>query len=869
MQKIINKSTAIRYIIAIIGTCLIISLFPLRIWPQAITTVIPRTSNEVIGAVTQEHMALQSFIAAYDYLDSFRIFLSSGTQGDAFYFRMLAPDNRLIFEEVVRINHNNIPGYYEILADQSLIPGETYHYIIQAVNENTFIYLGAEWVSRNDYPNIGALYFEEYPMSGQNLAADYRYIVPLQKGYSLILIAVVLLLTCLSLFAVNKYYHKRPERDSLMIVEQAVKVVLNPLVAILIVIGLVSVFFKTYGSYWLDNIFFAAAILLFGGVCLYGINHNRNGQDAIITKKIFSENWLDYAQSIAFAFAIYACCLYMNAEHSLHQSIAQNKQIIYLGIVILLMMKPKQIFSYLNLICLTVAVGLGYYYYTEQIRAGMGELSELDVTNIGLTTGVYVIGAIVIINVIVNFIIRLVKKEIKPISIFFGILIALFFVLIIVFRNTRVWPITLVICSTLYYLQYGASRKSDIVLNICRGIILSFLWMVGASLLYRPFATFATVRFPMIFHTVTVTATYLALVSATALLILLTKMRRMQTKFGSVYLKDIWKECILLGTALTYLTFTISNTGVYTFIIVAFCSLLVFSYGKAKVKNILKTAGIIFLSLMVCFPIVFFMQRNIPIFVGKPKDFLFKPYHQDIVRGRNPASFEHMRVGRFIEVFAEEFFGIPSERFDFYGFTKQNEEAVVMIDEQIISLDEVKKMGIGGTKTLAETKQEVLDEWDTLDEDLKEYWHNVLNITNEEPVDFSNGRLDIYRAYLNQLNATGHNIMGATMPDGTLEVHAHNIYLQFAFDHGIYMGILFIIVGGAAFVRGVIYYRKNRDTETIAGLPMVIIKTVATAGLAEWIFHFSNPSGFVLLLVLAPLIFDSPDVNIVKRKGYM
>jgi hypothetical protein len=69
------------------------------------------------------------------------------------------------------------------------------------------------------------------------------------------------------------------------------------------------------------------------------------------------------------------------------------------------------------------------------------------------------------------------------------------------------------------------------------------------------------------------------------------------------------------------------------------------------------------------------------------------------------------------------------------------------------------------------------------------------------------------------------------------------------------MGILFIIVGGMAFIRGIIYFRKNVDKEKYAALPLIIIVAVAITGVAEWVFHFSNPSGFLLMLMLAPLIF--------------
>ena len=116
--------------------------------------------------------------------------------------------------------------------------------------------------------------------------------------------------------------------------------------------------------------------------------------------------------------------------------------------------------------------------------------------------------------------------------------------------------------------------------------------------------------------------------------------------------------------------------------------------------------------------------------------------------------------------------------------------------------------------------------------------------------------MDIFRAYIEQLNLTGHDEMGALLPDGNLAVHAHNIYLQIAYDHGIIVGIMFLVVGAFTFIQGCIYYRRKKDEVACAIMPVAVITAFAMAGLVEWIFHLCHPAGFVLLLVLAPLLFD-------------
>lgn len=124
-----------------------------------------------------------------------------------------------------------------------------------------------------------------------------------------------------------------------------------------------------------------------------------------------------------------------------------------------------------------------------------------------------------------------------------------------------------------------------------------------------------------------------------------------------------------------------------------------------------------------------------------------------------------------------------------------------------------------------------------------------------EEKDYTNGRIDIFKSYIEQLNMTGHTEMGALLQNGEIATHAHNIYLQVAYDHGILVGIVFVLVGIVTFVMSCIYYHKKKGRITYAALPAVVTVAVAVAGLVEWIFHLSNPCGFVLMLVITPLLF--------------
>ncbi|MDE5867207.1 MAG: hypothetical protein K2H31_11515, partial [Lachnospiraceae bacterium] len=117
--------------------------------------------------------------------------------------------------------------------------------------------------------------------------------------------------------------------------------------------------------------------------------------------------------------------------------------------------------------------------------------------------------------------------------------------------------------------------------------------------------------------------------------------------------------------------------------------------------------------------------------------------------------------------------------------------------------------------------------------------------------------LDILKSYISNLNMTGHDDMDIILPDGTIGAsHAHNTYIQVAYDHGIPIGIVFILFGFCTLIQSVVYYKKRKDSRLCSLLPFALLITFAAASLTEWVFHPCNPLTFCMLSVLAPLLYD-------------
>lgn len=824
MKKIVYKSRAIQAVILIIAAGLLFSFFPLRLWKEQVTAFVPAQTGTVTEVIDNEKTVLQSIVAQYNHMDTIRVYLGEESTGESFYLRILDEQWQQVCEEEVAIDASVLPGYQEALIDIPMEVGKMYYIILQG--KDSQIFAGYEAVSLTDMPYLGTMYYADSSMDGMSLAAEYHYGVPLRKEKVLLFGALTVLLAALLIFAVRLYYKKK--EDKLITVEKAFRYTMNPLVAAGTLFCLGAVLLGAWGNYLLDNSVFFISVLLLAGILFYGINHNRDGQEPVFTWEYIKDHSGDLLQSVFLAGAVAACCEYMSGLYDIHHAVAERKEMLWFALAVIAMFKWKEIVNWYNAVYLTGAGIYGYFYYRNHLTEDMDEPARQVLK---LTVWIAVLLGLIIIRTIKG----LIQRKLARPDWFYAGLLALFFGGIIYFRNGRWWGVAMAAAFTLFYLNYGMwEHKERMLTNGARGIILQFILATGYCLLHRPYVTFRNARYTHIFHTVTITATYLMIVECAAMVLLLAKYRK------SRKLKDVWKELVLFGVVSSYMVFTMARTGFFAVGATALFALLFMAAGKGpeRLKHAGKNLGMMVLALLVCLPVTFTVQRTVPALVSQP--FLYEIEYsmycpEDVMRGRRVDSPNFMRVGRFIDVFAEKIFGIPEGTFDIYG-----EQKAYRIKK---GYDTAAAPGKEATEGILVASAGYVPE---IPEEAKEE-------------DYTNGRLDIFRSYLEQLNGTGHEEMGALLANGEIATHAHNIYLQVAYDHGIFVGILFILVGIVTFVKACIFYHKQKEKTAYAALPGVVTIAVAVAGLVEWVFHLSNPCGFVLMLVITPLVFKNED----------
>ncbi len=828
MDRILYKRQAICSTVWIIVICAALALWPLRLVKETIVSGTDEQIVEESAEIVDGGTVQQMFIAQYDRLKNIDIYFAEGTIGGKFNFVLYDRMMNIIMQQVIDTKDMKaLPGYCTVQVNIDTEVGREYYFLVQGMEEPFRVAYENTADTGNIY--IGALYYDNIEDTERCMTAAYEYEAPLRKGRTLVCDVVLLLVGAAVTYLTGRYYRSRPERNVLVTVEQTVKAVCSPLIVTAGAAAFVAVWpCRLFTTNAVCILFYEAGIILAAAVLLYAVRHDRTGcaSDRTLTTVLAGE-WQNYLQTAFFAGAIWACCNYMNALYEIYHDVAYRQMLIFLALAVIVTYKGRDIFNVVNLLYAAAALILGSRYYTAT-AAALEDPEEAEILALKLTVWAAALAGVVIIGT-VRFLIR---RQIRDICVWYSLFTAVFFALIVWRRNTRGWPIYLACAFGLFYLNMAAWDKKALLLrNLCNGILLHFGVMTVYCLLHRPYLFFRYYRYPFIFHTVTMTGVYLGLVVCAGLVKFLDAYRRCPR------LRCVYRELLVLGFSTAYLLFTLSRTGYLAVLaaVVVVVPVMCFSM-KRRWRNMLQSAGMMLLAALVCFPVAFTAQRIMPAVVARPIMHEIEELPSEIEHGRDMDSYYYITLQRFIQTFQMKILGMPEER---------SLHALQMVSDA----GEQMRHGLRPVDTeeiLLASAQDVQVDVPAQDE----------TVDDEEAG--TNGRLDIFRVYYRNLNRIGHDDMGIMEPDGHYIVHAHNIYLQVAYDHGIGVGIAFIIFGAGTLVRAFVYYRRHRGDRECAALPLALLIVFAVSGLVEWVFHPCNYMACSLLLALTPLLIDRP-----------
>ena len=879
-RKVINKSFAIRMVIVFFAALLALSVFPFRIWQRDMKFEGDAEPDIISENIDDYHDAVQKFMAQYDRLSSIEVFVDEVKQGKYMSFVFYDENMTEMYERYYYLGDVEAPGFVKIPVGLDLEVGKTYTYLIRGCY-STFN-LGFEENDAETSPYILDFAYHDTGAQGQHLSAIYHYEQPLSKEMSLGIIGGVALVAALLCLLVWLFY--RNKKDKLITVQRVIKFVGNPIAVVITLALMISIYpLQIFDDRLADIVFYEIGAVITGLCMLYAINHE---SDATLDTKLW-HRVTNFIQMCMIAGALWFCCEYMNALYTIYQTLAERKELIFLLLFLCFSITKERLFKLYNLVYAVAGVIAGLYYRNAHLLADTEK--EYDLHNAATTYGVIIVllAGFLIINLIAEIIAYTKKKKnpfaaLKCLS-FMGVLVAVFMAVIIIFRNTRWWGVVLAAFTfglMLCFANFGfvrlenttgdpekngarsANGYSELVIG---GLLLNFAISMVYSWLYRPFTAFNTGRYPFVFHTVTVTAEYMTVMECAAIVLLLYKIYDTR---GIARFKDrfryMWKEFIIFGFVSAYMIFTMSRTA-YLACIVMFICVVLLTLGDVKeykFRYFLRQLVTLALAVMIAFPAAFTLQRIIPSVVKHPKKYLVESGNFSLYGAADPDNRLYMGIERFADLFAEKIldtdlmdYNYPEDRYNYdsdgnpiYGETgieltkEQSENRITDLNTLLGIVPETEEAPVEYTEEVAAPAEEVAEEPE--------------EETSEDGIEsFSNGRITIFKSYLQQMNLFGHDEMGAELPWGEIAVHAHNTYIQVMYDNGILSGALYLLLMFTSFVSGAIYYRKNREKEHCALLPYAMTVGFGIAALSEWVFQFSNPMTIAFVLSLMPICF--------------
>ncbi len=876
MNREVKKMRAFLVVVIAITLAAIISIFPLRIWNVIRTEVGGGAENGYTQAVDSTHDAIQDFVAQYDRIDSFSVYVNELTKGRYMHVTFWDVDKwKVMYEETIDLGEEELPGYVDIPLGLDLEVGANYR-VIFTVWHATYV-LGTESVEGSTNPAIGSFYYQDTYVENSHLLAKYNYKVPISKIMSLSLMVMVLMIGCAAAGITRALCKEAKEKY--ITIGRVCQYTLNP-VAVLIYIPLAVMVFplKMFDNRASDIFFYELGLLIAFLTALYAINHKRkdNASNALgnFTALSLYEKVTAFIQMILIALALVYSAQYMNDLYDIYHSISERQMVLCLLLITVCFQSRKELISIQNIGITILGSVAGFFYYHKNMLPETEK--EYDLHNLILRLGVAIaIVCVVLVADFIRYLIKLLAKKATRSSAsitVYGILVIAFFVCLIVLRNTRWWGVVLALVFAVMYIRMNMSGRVSIWNTIATGgLILNIVYTIGYCLLFRYFTGFVMGRYSMQFHTVTVTAEYLTIMQVMAAALLLAKVYSASKDYNfKEFVSYIWKELFFFGIISAYMIFTLSRTGYLAAIvtILMLIALVTIRAGKNTVGTLVRAVGALLAAAIISFPVTFTFQRLVPVMVGQPYFYEVEDASPSARGGHDLSDYKYMSIERFYSLFRQKILGVSSTEYNFiedpYNYD-ENGNYIFDEDGNPIS-GAVSGMNVDDSGTLIASTGDglyvaegAIDESADTSEDMSDEASVSEDASGSESGegsddDYSNGRIDIWKTYIKELNMTGHSEMGAVAEDGELLAHAHNVYIQVAYDHGIFVGILFglLIVAGIAF-SGVYYFRNKESFGAL--VPFSVITGFAIAGLTEWNFQLCNPMTVALMLCLPAIMF--------------
>lgn len=822
----------------------------------------PEKAGSAGDAFTASDKKLQTVYFEKEHLYQITLYMQcsvSETSGDSegVLFRLYDDTFSCIYEEDIDNRKIEKKGFLTATPDLDVEKGRAYYYEILVGEESTAVYTlpTADRTALAQTEN-STLFIDGIINDEVCLVADFDYSSPLTVagiiGYDICIIAAALVIYLLILMAV-RVYEERFLQDS----EQIGKYARCALAAISILASVVllvcAVVQNCFGGELWDRLFFAVGIVV-GQAWLIGFLWRMT---RVIRTKTHSKmsaasmiglTWRNYIQTVSFGLLFYALCQYANADRLFYQYKNTRWMLIFLAIALLMNYNERQFVNKISIIWLVLGF-VGSLWYCK--TAGTDEEKQ---TLARLTCGVVVSWGLLVWNILLNLLrtkaawlpgigdrlSRQFKKNKQ--QVLFIALWVVYSLLMYANRYEKVWVFT----ATLPFLTFlfapnTLAAKCRFLKNFGNGVLLSFALVTVFCLAHRPHHYWMLYRYGGIFHTVACTGMYLTVVFGVALAKLCGKSKNRKNMFLFCY-----PEYFVTACTTGFILLTMSRTAFLTVAVMVFMIMVLTTAAYHKgAKRIVSELGILAAVCLLSFPMVYTAVRMVPAVVNDPVryDIEFQDRYFMIYEGDPIDSDKYMTVRRFFATL----FG------RFQTSSEESEEADAGRTGEFEWQEAGELAYIGDGLAGLDTRYFSMGNEDGNNSD------------EEEEDDISNGRFKIYRDYIEEIGIQGHPHMGPLDRKGNEYAHAHNSYLQVAYNFGLIAGLVFLVLCALTLWRSVQFFMEYGSKYSIVLVPFAMIVAFGFISLTEWAYHPCIPAGFSFILMQMVLMRDSTPVENKRR----
>ena len=874
-EKNVYRNTWIQIVFATVAFILLVRVYPMQVYQKhSYSKQKAFASLQQAGTAgerfTQTDKKLQKIYFTDTHL--FRITLYMRCEmpkvvdrAQTVLFRLYNDTFSCIYEEVYSCRDIAKDGYLRATPDMDVEQNIEYYYEI-LVPEDCRAEIFLPTANRGQLAQLenSTLYIDGIINDEICLVSDFDYTKPLGllgifMYDCLILVAAGGLYLFVAYFA---FYYDRYFARYRQMIQRYVRVAASVAIIIALVILFVfSVVLNRFGGAAADRLFFAVAITIAGlwaaGALWFPVFYPKKSKKVQLTAGARrSLIWRNYIQTVSFGFLFYALCQYVNADREYFHITNTRWMLIFLAIALLMMYGGRQFLHLPSLIWLVLGtVGTGLY-----CRDFMEEEKELLVAR--LTCGVVVAWGLLILNMLLHINVKNIRKVMHTITtrtsdwrgflyrywqqFLYGIVWLIFSILMFAYRFEKTWVFTAVLPFTaMFFLKMTPASRSRFLRNLTNGILLSFGLVCLFCLQHRPHHYWMLYRYGGIFHTVACTGMYLAVVIGAAVGKLYGKLR---DKKGM--LQRCYGEYFVAACAFGFVLLSMSRTAMLTctVAVAAVAGLAAVTYHKTP-KRLLQEFGLLALVIFASFPMVYTAIRMVPAVVNDPVryDIEFQDESFMVYKGDPINSDKYMTVERF---FLALFGRFQKENTDSTEEARIQSIREIQAYREAQNLEEVQNLlvyngnMISGIHVRAFAQQSV-QAADTASDEEED---------NPSKNDISNGRFEIFGDYFQALELGGHPKMAPVKEDGEDYAHAHNSYLQVAYNFGIIAGVLFLAICVLSLWRSISLFYRQGKKYSIYLVPFSLIVVFGFVSLTEWAFHPCIPAGFCFLVLQVLLV---------------